>query len=271
MSDANVKSSPDASTLKGMGSILKLLNKMNISLSKVIVHVSKEKCDKEIMDSLNIVMNGITSLTKVYDDAYGSAVMAQNSSNRATDVVTHKRSKAELAVFLDSEKNKMIDKIKDVTKSIDNVVGTISNNVKDNADAIDTNKTEKIVTSSLIEQMLGDYGLLFSHLSPRLHPVGKGQFYPSSRFPLYRENIIDASFDDLPEYPEGFYDTREDSVPGQWFLRSGNTEYLWLFNKPDSPLLVRNNGEWTRYTTLPQSAMKLLFTILSEHLKTIVN
>ena len=70
--------------------VLQLLNKMNISLSNAIVELkdagvhdlSHYREDSVILNNLNVVMNGITSLTSIYSEAHKQSVIANLESQQ---------------------------------------------------------------------------------------------------------------------------------------------------------------------------------------------
>jgi hypothetical protein len=275
--------------VKMFEAVLHLLNKMNVSLSKAIVELkdagihdlSHYREDPVILNNLNIVMNGITSLTSIYSEAYKQSIatnfekIPENPHDEKIvkeSVPVGKSLKSNAAALLNEGKDRIINSIRNATKGISEVIEQISDDVSPESrpqESITENETkfEDIIYAGNLSELIGDSGLLFKHLSPELHPDGKGTIKPSARFPAFIEDIKVVAISDLVDYPEGFYDTR-DGHSNQWFLRLGPIEYLWLFTKTDRELLIRSGSEWTSVFTIPKGSVKMITQLLSVRMQT---
>jgi hypothetical protein len=261
--------------------VLHLLNKMNVSLSNAIVRLRDDNSYNDgsaIVTDLNVVMNGITSLTSIYSEAYQQSVAAnlymapENSSDVQKESV-NKSLKANAAALLNEGKDRIINSIRNATKGISEVIEQISDDVNPEGrvqESVVENevKIEDTVYAGNLSELIGNDGLLFKHLSSEIHPDGKGTTKPSVCFPAFIENIKAVPVSELVDYPEGFYDTR-DGYSNQWFLRMGPIEYLWLFSKTDRELLIRNGSEWTSVFTIPKGSVKMITQLLSVRMQTL--
>lgn len=266
--------------------VLQLLNKMNISLSNAIVELkdagvhdlSHYREDSVILNNLNVVMNGITSLTSIYSEAHKQSVIANLESQHDAETVVasipvSKSAKANAAALLNEGKDRIINSIRNATKGIGEAIEKISDDVSSegkSAESVvgDEASFEDITCTGSLSELIGIDGLMFKYLSPELHQDGKGVTKPSLRFPAFIEDIKTVSISELIDYPEGFYDTR-DGRSNQWFLRLGPIEYLWLFNSPDSELFIRSGSEWRSIFTIPKGSVKMITQLLSVRMQTL--
>lgn len=251
------------SSMEAVQSILSLLNKMNIALTKSIVKLTENKSvEIEVLENMNAVMNGVTGLTSIYNEAHRQ-LSEQNKVTSDSEESAKMTAKMQAAAAIVNEGKEKI------TKAIGNAVNGIASIVEESN--TDTNNVSKETLPTNFEgklnELIGENGLFFRNLSPDVHSFGKGTIKPSKRFPAFVENIFDIPVNDLADYPEGFYCTFNGKCH-QLFLRFGPMSYLWLFSQENRELFILNNGDWISIFNIPQTSVKMITGMLDVHFKT---
>jgi hypothetical protein len=266
--------------------VLAMLNRMNLSLTKAEIKVREDYLllkelkdthddlsstnELEVFSSLNKVMCDIVSLTSVYSEAARQASSNSDLTDEVDSNVENTTKMKAAAAAINNGKDAILSSIGNAITTMGKIIESDSeqpHHVQQPGDRI-TSVQETIYKGQLSE-LIGENGLLFQNLSPEMNPLGKGTVKPSDRFPAFLEDVTEVPVNDLTDYPEGFYDVRQDGKPNQLFLRFGNLSYLWLFNSEHRELLILNNGQWISLLSVPSGSVKIFTQMLSVYFQTL--
>ena len=263
---------------QSIGAILALLNNMNLALTDSMTRLAHDHTydnDSAVLNKLNLVMNGITSLTSIYSEAQKRMIIDSSTPEStaagvsdSSDPPTPKN--AAVAALLNEGKDRIVNSIKKTMEGVNSLQETGSNDLNVMVEKCVSDKLvpPKDAVQGRLAELVGSDGLLFRYLSDEVDPRGKGEIRPSLRFPIFVEDVLEVSVSELSDYPEGFYHT-VDNKSKQLLLRFSGIEYLWLFTLEESELYVRSlGGEWKNIKSTPMGSVKMIFQMLEVHLQT---
>lgn len=266
--------------------VLRMLNNMNMAANNAIVTMTDElpkdsAAFHHVMLQMNVVLNGIVSLTTIYEQARQRAQAAEDQSlqNREDLAALPTARGADMRDLSTREvpaAQPVVQPTVDVARQATEIIGNGLQRLRSLTPAGKgptpaaqepvRSITEKELTA--LDLLVGDEGVLFKHLSPEVHPLGQGWLKPGENFQCFVENVQSVALDELQYYPAGFYDTKTDG-PQELYFKHNELEFLWVFGGEPRQLYMRRDEGWKSVETFSRSMIAMMTQRIDDALRTL--